>query len=78
MYVCMYVCMYRVDIPILIPIHIHWVSCLQQRRSRIQHKEVIKEDEMMYIPLLQSLQQMLNKEFILTQVKKRQMLSYMY
>lgn len=39
-----------------------------QRRSGIRYKEVLKDDEAMYIPLLQSLEQLLNKDSILQEV----------
>jgi hypothetical protein len=40
----------------------------KKRRSGTKHKEVLKEEEMMYIPLLESLKQMLNHDTILTEV----------
>ena len=39
-----------------------------QRRSGVRYKEVLKDDEAMYIPLLQSMEQLLNKDSILQQV----------
>lgn len=39
-----------------------------QRRAGVRFKEVLKDDEAMYIPLLQSLEQLLNKDSILQQV----------
>ena len=39
-----------------------------QRRSGIRYKEVLKEDEAMYIPLLKTLEQLLNKDSTLQEV----------
>ncbi|XP_046847298.1 uncharacterized protein LOC124440918 [Xenia sp. Carnegie-2017] len=40
-----------------------------KRRSRTVYKEVIKDDEIMYIPLLKSLEKMLNVKGVLEQVR---------
>jgi hypothetical protein len=39
-----------------------------KRRSGTSYKEVLKDDEIMYIPILESLEQMLNNDSILKEV----------
>ena len=39
-----------------------------QRRSGPSYKEFLRDDEIMYIPLLQILEQLLNMDFVLAEV----------